>query len=210
MNPIITKSIRIHQGRVISDGITLMENREVNVFGEFIRLVYKFAGMSYPKFYKMDDLCKLGLVAAELCLNGRELTNEYGKDKIGLVVQNGSSTIDTDKEYQRTIDDRENYFPSPAVFVYTLPNIMLGEICIKNKIFGENALMIEDSFRADSLHRHTSLLFGNGRIHASLTGWIELNAEHYDAFLCLVESDSGKRDGMPFTADSLGKLYQIQ
>jgi hypothetical protein len=138
MNLGIRKTVRIINGIVAVDGTTVLEDREQLAFPEFIRAAYKFAGMSYPKFYKMDNLCKLALIASEFLLKDTDVIERHGKDQLGLIVQNASSTYDTDMEYQATIDDHANYFPSPAVFVYTLPNIMLGEICIRHKIFGEN------------------------------------------------------------------------
>jgi hypothetical protein len=61
--------------------------------------------------------------------------------RTALVFANRSSSLDTDFKYQESINSQENYFPSPAVFVYTLPNICVGEISIKHKMQTENAFL---------------------------------------------------------------------
>jgi hypothetical protein len=177
MNTRISRIVHIRKGTITINGELVMDDRENIVFGAFIRAAYKFAEISYPKFYKMDSPCKLALIAAELLLKNTGIVEKHGKDKVGIVIQNGSSTIDTDLEYQHTIDDRSNYFPSPAVFVYTLPNIMLGEICIRHKIFGENALLIEKSFDPAALTRTVDILFSQKRITACIEGWVEQHGD---------------------------------
>jgi hypothetical protein len=191
----ITKYCHIKQNKIILNDNIILEDASAK-FGEFIRVAYKFAGMSYPKFYKMDNPCKLALVAAELLLKDTSVIEQYGKDNVGLVFQNASSTIDTDSEYQLTINDRGNYFPSPSVFVYTLPNIMLGEICIKHKIFGENALMIVPRFDANALSKHLAALFDEKRIKCCIAGWVEQHNDYYDAFVFLAESVENNQNGI--------------
>jgi 3-oxoacyl-[acyl-carrier-protein] synthase-1 len=38
-----------------------------------------------------------------------------------------------------------NYYPSPALFVYTLPNIVTGEIAIRHHIQGETSFYVLDN-----------------------------------------------------------------
>ena len=209
MKPIITKTARIHKGTLYIDGKPVMEDTTLATYGDFIRAAYKFAEMSYPKFYKMDSPCKLALVATELILKGNPVLERHGKENIGLVIQNSSSTLDTDTEFQNTIDDRGNYFPSPAVFVYTLPNIMLGEICIRHKFFGENALLLEPAFDAPSLTRHVELLFQEEKVTACITGYVEQHGNEYDAFLYLAESGVSEEMGLcPHDALEITNIYQ--
>jgi hypothetical protein len=206
----ITKYCQISNKRFSLNGSIVFENNEAANFSEFIRCAYKFAGMAYPKFYKMDNPCKLAVVAAELLLKETGIIEKYGKDQVGVVLQNSSSTIDTDHDFQLTIDDRANYFPSPAVFVYTLPNIMIGEICIRHKIFGENALFIEPGFNAEALSRHIDLLFEEKRVRSVIAGWVEQNKEDYDAFLYLAECGAHEKYGtcQPHHADRINLLMK--
>ena len=64
-------------------------------------------------------------------------------------------------------------FPSPALLVYTLPNIVTGEIAIKHKITGENSFFIEPTFNAELLHNYTELLLKEN--DAALCGWLNID-----------------------------------
>lgn len=212
METLITKIVHIKNQSIKLNGKMVMEDHESATYSEFIRVAYKYAGMAYPKFYKMDNPCKLALIAAELLLKDTSLITKYGKENIGIVVQNASSTLSTDLEFQSTIDERSNYFPSPAVFVYTLPNIMLGEICIRHKFFGENALLIEPSFNPAALLRHLEILFAEKRVKVCLAGWVEENKSNYEAFLYLTETESNEADifNLPHLPEELTSFYKSQ
>lgn len=207
---LITKTTHITQNKVrCNDQIVYQQDTESN-FQDFIKPAFKQLCTPYPKFYKMDSLSKLAYVASEVLLKDTDLLSKYAKEEIGLVFLNSASTINTDREHQKTISDRTNYFPSPAVFVYTLPNIMLGEICIKNGFFGENILLISEKFDAAMLYRQVELLFENNRLQACLTGWIDIDDNNYDAFTILAESDSvvdNSKDFCTFEASTIDKLF---
>src|SRR5205085_1455803 len=100
----------------------------------FLKASYKHFQLNYPKFYKMDKLCQLAFLTSELLLKDNKITDKYSKEDISIVIENSSSSLEIDTEHQTTISDSTNYFPSPAVFVYTLPNILIGEIAIRNLI----------------------------------------------------------------------------
>lgn len=108
----------------------------------FAKNIYKSLEIDYPKFYKMDLLAKLGFLSTEILLQKAELSVEE-KENLALFMLSSYSSLSTDCNYQATIGDE--YFPSPAVFVYTLPNIVLGEICIRHKIYGENTCIISEN-----------------------------------------------------------------
>ena len=84
------------------------------------------------KFYKMDDLCKLGYVAAEYLLKDKT----FAPLEMGMLLANAASSLHTDIRHQQLIDREGDQAASPAVFVYTLPNVVSGEICIRHKIQG--------------------------------------------------------------------------
>jgi hypothetical protein len=137
----ITGYCSIRNSGVIADDLLEHFEEKFVTFADFIKSLYKKEGVSYPKFFKMDGLSKLGFLTAELLLKRREM-DRYRKERVGLVLSNSSSSLDTDLVYTETIRDRANYFPSPSVFVYTLPNIMNGEICIRHKFRGENTFLL--------------------------------------------------------------------
>ena len=92
----------------------------------------------YPKFYKMDGLCKLGFLASELLMRCDHDGQQTEDEQRAVILFNHSSSIDTDQHYLASIQP-ENYFPSPSLFVYTLPNIVTGEIAIRHHLHGETS-----------------------------------------------------------------------
>src|SRR5512138_3805161 len=133
----ITGYCSIKNDSVMVDGLLRQFEENFVTFADFIKSLYKKEGINYPKFFKMDGLSKLGFLTAELLLKRRTM-DRYGDDRVGLILSNSASSLDTDIAHSGTISERSNYFPSPSVFVYTLPNIMNGEICIRHKFKGEN------------------------------------------------------------------------
>ena len=124
-----THRVSISPKGVIVDGTPLSIEQGTN---GLLTNIYKQKISEYPKYYKMDGLCRLGFVASELLLQaeGNVRFNEcYDR---AVVLFNRSSSISSDKKFLESIQDKENYFPSPSVFVYTLPNIVTGEIAIRN------------------------------------------------------------------------------
>lgn len=106
----------------------------------FLLALYKHAGINYPKFYKMDNLSKLGFLAAEMILKNPTLILDFKKEDIAIVLYNRNSSLDTDINYFETVKE----MASPALFVYTLPNILIGELCIRHGFKGENIFFLRD------------------------------------------------------------------
>src|SRR3712207_7060242 len=52
------------------------------------------------------------------------------------------TTLFRSQAYEQTICHRAQFFPSPSVFVYTLPNIVTGEIAIRNHYHGETHFFV--------------------------------------------------------------------
>ena len=100
--------------------------------------LYRALNPNYPKFYKMDPLCKTAFIAAELALEG--LCPEEKSENLDIIIFTHSGCIASDKAFEDSIREPDNSFPSPAIFVYTLPNIMAGEIAIRHKVYGETSV----------------------------------------------------------------------
>lgn len=188
-------SIR-NKGVIIDDQLAYFDENFVN-FADFIKSLYKKENINYPKFFKMDGLSKLGFITAELLLKKREM-GRYEKERVGLVLSNSASSLDTDLAYSESIRNRDQYFPSPSVFVYTLPNIMNGEICIRHKFKGENLFLISERFDSRLLFRNITEAMDQGRFDACIGGWVELLRDHYESLLFVVE----RRDAV---AETTGK-----
>ena len=165
---------------------------------------YRNLGLDYIKFFKMDNLSKLAILAAESILKETELYSITDKDNMAVVLANASSSLVADTRYQKTITDPENYFPSPSLFVYTLPNIAIGEICIKHKIYGEIVFLISKEFDSGLICFYVNELFENTDTHYCITGWVECNETAYEAFLLLVEKGPG---GIKFDRNTIDNLF---
>ena len=168
--------VTIRPGAVESKGTTVFSSSETD-FAPFIREAYKHLGENNMKFYKMDNLCKLGYVAAEYLLKD---TNYHPKE-IGIILANASSSLDTDCKHQAIISKEGDKAASPAVFVYTLPNVVLGEICIRHKIQGENTFFVRRQSDAASLEDYARIVMAKGKLRTCIIGWCELLDGHYQA-----------------------------
>ncbi|MCG3166927.1 MAG: hypothetical protein POELPBGB_02710 [Bacteroidia bacterium] len=190
--------MRNHQLKL--NGTTLLAKEKELLFSDFIKSAYDLNGSTYLKFFKMDDLCKLAFIASEFLLKNRKLSEQYGAENVSLVFANTSSSLDTDLKYYQTVKD----FPSPSLFVYTLPNIMLGEISIRQKFKGKNAFFVFEAFQAEFLCNYATRLLNDKKAKAVIIGWVELLKENYEAFLCLIEETES---GTELTKENLEKLY---
>lgn len=175
----------IKNNQVSLNGSVVYQKEEA-AFSEFIKAAYKDQETKYPKFFKMDKLSKLAFLAADILLKNENLDPEKDKD-IAIVFSNKASSLDTDRKHQESIQNKESYYPSPAVFVYTLPNICIGEISIKHKLYSENSFFIFENFNAAHLTTYTNSLLSSGKAEQVLCGWVEFDTEdNYEAFLYLV------------------------
>ncbi len=204
----ISSNCVIGDGIVYKTGKAVFENREAGV-QDFLQSVCQHFGIKYPKFYKMDNLSKLGWLAAEILLKDNFDAGEYKPEDVGLILANANSSLDTDIRYYETAKE----IASPSLFVYTLPNIMTGEICIRHNFKGENAFFIFEKFDAGFIQEYVNNLLNNNNLQACICGWVELLEDQYKAVLFLVEKTTGAEMAMPsniFTIENILKIYQLE
>lgn len=164
----------------------------------FAKACYTELGMKYPKFHKMDDLCKLGMIAAETLVKHNAISEDTA-----VVLANNASSLDTDEKHWKSIQDKANYFPSPAIFVYTLPNIILGEMSIKYGLKSEQVFFVSEEFDAVLMVNYAKQLLNANKTNQVICGWIDLHNDSYRVFLCLL-SQKGK---IPLTKEKLQSIY---
>jgi len=170
----IISQCKILPGKVLKDDKLLFEYEDNDLsISDFLSMVYEWIGIDYRKFFKMDILSKLGFLASELLL--QDFERELPKKDMGIILFNRSSSLETDLRYQKTISDSDNFFPSPSEFVYTLPNIVIGEIAIRNKIYGETAFYITPDFKPDMLLNAVEAAMYQGNMKNVLVGWVEVD-----------------------------------
>jgi 3-oxoacyl-[acyl-carrier-protein] synthase-1 len=152
---------------------------------------YRSLQLDYPKFFKMDGLSKLGVLASEIIFKDEKKRFEP-TENIAVICFNRSSSLDIDTKYQATIQNNEDYFPSPSLFVYTLPNIVTGEIAIRNKFFGETSFYVCKEFDAKQIVGIVKNAFSDKTTTALLTAWIEHFEEKHEVMMMLVEREEGE------------------
>lgn len=185
----INSYCKIEDNTISYNGNLLFEMKESS-FSEFIKAAYKELKMEYPKFFKMDNLSKLAFLTAEIIL--REVVHPDSENDIAIVFSNQAASLDTDVKYQNSIQDKSNYFPSPAVFVYTLPNICVGEISIKHQLKTENAFFVFDQFNTEFIVNYANQLIHSGKAEKVLCGWVEFYQEKYKSFVYLADKQGNQ------------------
>lgn len=201
INNYITAHCKIEKNQISLNGKTVFLSEDLS-FQDFSKKAYQQLELNYPKFFKMDSLSKLAFLASEIILKGN-LESET-ENNVALLFANKSSSLDTDVKYQKSISDKNEYFPSPAVFVYTLANICMGEISIRNQFKSENCFFIFDAFNSQFMADYGNLLLKTEKAEKVLCAWIELYQEEYQVFMCLVS----KEGNLENTAQNLEKLYK--
>lgn len=171
-------TVEINAGEVIVNDSVVFSDKSAD-FGTFIREAFKSRGENNMKFYKMDDLCKLGYVAVAWLLDGIE----FGEEECGMVLSGKYGCLDTDMKHQQIIDKEGDAASSPAVFVYTLPNVVAGEISIRHHIKGENAWFWSDDRTMSDLKHYASLMAGASDLRYCIIGHLDfLNGEYFAKF----------------------------
>ena len=142
----------------------------------------------YPKFYKMDGLGKLGFLASELLMACEADTQPTESEQRAVILFNHSSSIATDQRYQASIQP-EDYYPSPSLFVYTLPNIVTGEIAIRHHLYGETSFYILSSRDEQVMMQIQQAAFCDPSTKSMITGWIDYEDEaHFCADMYILET----------------------
>ena len=178
-----THSVKITQDEVVVDGSRL----DVKSRGkEMLTEVYKTKIGDYPKFYKMDMLSRLAFVASELLIEseGQRTLNSNSStlnSSRAVVLFNHSSSIIADRQYVKSIE-KDDFFPSPAAFVYTLPNITTGEIALRNGYHGETSFYLLAERNEELMQRVIKSTFIDRDVKSVIGGWIDCPSE--DEFEC--------------------------
>ena len=199
----ITATCSISKGVVRKNDKVLFKGKGQSV-KDFLLAAYKHFAIDYPKFYKMDSLSKLGLLAADILLAGNFEKDRYGPTEVGIVFANTNASLDADLNYWESVKN----IPSPALFVYTLPNIVIGEICIRNNFKGENAFFVQEVFDSSFVEFYVKDLLDKHKLQVCICGWVDIVGEEYNAVVYLVEKE--KRDFAElFRSENIHNIYEL-
>lgn len=189
---------RITKDKFICDDELILERNDTESTDEFLKRIYQLSGANYPKYHKMDLLCKATFLAAEF-ISKKE--NIY-ESETALVLSNHSSSMVSDEKHALSIYAEEST-ASPAVFVYTLPNIALGEISIRHKLLSENVFFIFDKFTPEFLVDYAEQTLNEKKAEMVLGGWAEIDENNTDVFLYLASAQGN----LEHTTEKITNLY---
>jgi len=142
---------------------------------EWFKFLFTDLAVDYPKFYKMDGLSKLGFLGVEFLKKATNLATDC--DNIAVVFVNKYSSLDADLSHQELI---EKTTASPAIFVYTLPNIVLGELSIRNKWYGEQQFFIKNEWPEELIHKYIVTIFELEKADTIVIGFADYFNEKAD------------------------------
>lgn len=194
----IASYCRVNKGSVKVNGKDIFSGN--GNIASFAAALYAHLKIDYPKFYKMDNLSKYGFLAAELVLANSKTTDPY---TTAVILSNSAGSLDTDLYYQQVSANA----PSPAVFVYTLPNIVAGEICIRHGIKGESNFFVTPEYDPDFLSAYLRTRM-TANITKAVAGWVEVLGGEANVFLYLITQQKAGL-GLEHTSQKLKELYQL-
>jgi hypothetical protein len=162
--------------------------------------LYVHLKLDYPKFHKMDGLSKMALLAVELIADALP-KQEIASEELNLIFSNAGSSSEFDTKFINSYTELN--MPSPSLFVYTLPNIVTGELAIKYKWYGESCFFIQEKFKASFFEEQLNFAFQKGASYC-LCAWVEDHPlKTKECFVFLVENSTN----LSLTED-LEKIYK--
>lgn len=170
----------------------------------FIKRVYDFLEIKYSKFHKMDQLSKVAFLGSELLKKEIPEIESFDENDIALLFSNKFSSAVTDVKFQESYQNGGS--PSPSLFVYTLPNILMGEIAIRNKWYGENMFTVGPNFDATYFTNYCDLLL-NKNSKAALCGWVNVDNNNVESFFFFVAKKDIKQLNLQLNPIKLMDLF---
>ena len=176
----VRHSVRITPSSACLDGVEIA----VSTSGrQLLTEVFKTCLDDGPKFYKMDVFSRLAYLAAALLIKA----DDHDSGQLALLFFNQSGSLIQDREHLRTFMGCNDFYPSPGTFLYTLPNVVMGEIAMKYGVKGETSLIMlpsKDHNLMNEVLRATADFTSSPTI---ITGWVECSSEEtFEAELNLI------------------------
>lgn len=181
----------LHRVHILPDGVTLdgrplpVQSQGAGLLSEIYR---KYVG-DYPKYHKMDALSRLAFLATELLLSRGDVPQDSGR---ATILFNRTSSVVADRCHLGSIAKPGEFYPSPSVFLGTLPNIATGEIAIRHGYTGETSLYITD-FRDEALMKKVvGSSFSPGGFRSLICGFVDCDrGDSFEADLKILVKNIG-------------------
>ena len=127
------------------------------------------------RFFKMDLYSRLAYVGTSLL--AKDSLKGCDPEDIALFVFTQQGSLLADRKHLSSFSNPDEFFPSPAVFINTLPNVVLGEIAVKNNIKGETTLVLLPGRDDKTIQQIMEASLSATRPAVVLYGWVDCSAE---------------------------------
>ena len=170
------KSLRITPDSLVVDGQAVpLEARGSSLVTE----IFKKYLADGSRFFKMDLYSRLAYVGTSLL--AKDTLDAYDPEDRALFVFTQNGSVLADRKHLSTFSDPKEFYPSPAVFINTLPNVVLGEIAVKNSIKGETTLVLLPDREETVIQQIMEASMSATRPGVVIYGWVDCDAE--DSFI---------------------------
>ena len=181
------------------------QNVSIATEENYLKKYFSELEIDYPKFYKMDLLSK-GSFLGNYLLRDSYKDLLHVENELQFIFANSSSSKETDIRFIESYEIKKN--PSPSLFVYTLPNILTGELAIKHKWFGENIFFILTKFDSNFFIDQIEMSFLRGNEYC-LCGWVEMKgAPEDECFMFLVAKSEVVNDNLSNKLNEILNTYR--
>ncbi len=163
--------------RITPDGLWMddqavpLENRGSALVTE----IFKKYLADGSRFFKMDLYSRLAYVGTSIL--AKDALEASAPEDRALVIFTQNGSVLADRKHLSTFANPDEFFPSPAVFINTLPNVVLGEIAVKNSIKGETTLVLLPVHDEMAMQRIIDATVSAARPSALICGWVDCDAE---------------------------------
>ena len=171
-----TRNLRITPDSLVLDGQHVaLESRGAALITE----IFKKYLADGSRFFKMDLYSRLAYVGTSLL--AKDSLAGYDPEDLALFVFTRNGSVLADRKHLSTFSHPDEFYPSPAVFINTLPNVVLGEIAVKNSIKGETTLVLLPERNEATMERIIDATVSVTRPAVMIYGWVDCDAE--DSFI---------------------------
>jgi hypothetical protein len=175
-------STHFRNGRLLVNGearTTATGNLEDDLLSAWLS-----SGLEQPRFHRMDRSSKLlALATAPFFAPGGALYS-LEKDRIGSVICGRSGSMDTDVGYDDQL--RSEGHAGPGLFVYTLPNIAMGELTIMHGLHGSGLCLLSERPDPEQMRLACKVLIDFHGMEVVVCGWSDIFADQAAATFILV------------------------
>lgn len=165
------KTVEIDPEGLSVDGQSIpLENQGAALLPE----IFKKYLADGSRFFKMDIFSRLAYVGTGLL--AKDTLEDSAPEDRGLLICTLNGSVLADRKHLSTFS--EEYYPSPAIFINTLPNVVLGEIAVTHQIQGETTLVMLPSLDDAFLETLSRTTLAATTPSALIAGFVDCESEN--------------------------------